>query len=169
VGLLADDGVDIAVQKHFCLTFVIHEHHSVTELRVAGDDASADDDGLAIEPEFGFNAATDGERHHQLDVTAAAAEVGGFEAQGDVAAFLMEFDLDLDGAAGIAAAIVFSRGGCKGLGIKQIHRSYPGLAPFNCQRRSVLIVLFDHRQCGRMSLGRESQADGYVGDVPAHR
>jgi len=56
------------------LAFIIHEHDAVAELGMAGHYASEDNDGLAIEPEFGLNAATDWERHHQLDVTAAAAE-----------------------------------------------------------------------------------------------
>ena len=46
-----------------------------------GDTASEEDDGLAIEPEFDSNAGGYGQGQHQLDVTAAAAEIGGFEAQ----------------------------------------------------------------------------------------
>jgi len=94
-----------------------------------GDDASEDDYGLAIKPEFDSKTGGDGEGHHRLDVTAAAAEVGGFKAEGDVAAFLMEFGLDVNGLARIAAAIAFDRGSRR-LSGEKIHRLSPG------QRRS---------------------------------
>jgi hypothetical protein len=74
---------------------------------MAGDDPSLDNDRVAVEPEGGLNLGSDGERHHQLDVTTGATEVGGGQAHGDVIAFLAEFDLDLDGVARMEAAIAF--------------------------------------------------------------
>ena len=74
---------------------------------MTGCDASLYDDGVAVEPECGLNLSADGEGHHQFDVAAAAAEVGGGKAEGDIAAFLAEFDLDLDGIASMKAAIAF--------------------------------------------------------------
>lgn len=89
----------------FCLTFEFLEHHAVTKLGMTGYDACLYDDGVAVEPECGLNVSADREGHYQLDVAAGATEVGGGEADGDVAAFLAEFDLDLDGVAGMKAAI----------------------------------------------------------------
>jgi len=91
----------------FPLTFEFHEHDAVAELRMAGDDDSSDDNGAGIEPEGGLNADCEWELHLHLDVAAAATEIGGYEAHGDVAAILAEFDLDLDGIARMAAAIGF--------------------------------------------------------------
>ena len=74
---------------------------------MTGCDASLYDDGVAVGPECGLNVSADGEGYHQLDVAPAATEVGGGKANGDVAAFLAEFDLDLDGVAAMKAAIAF--------------------------------------------------------------
>jgi hypothetical protein len=105
-----------------------------------GDDTSEEDDGLAIEPEFDSNAGGDGQWHHQLDVTAAAAEIGGFEAQRDVAACQMDFGLDVNGLARIAAAIVFDRGGCRRLSAEEIYRLSPGSAAFGPRMIPVVII-----------------------------
>lgn len=102
-----DDAVQVLVQELFCLTFEFLEHHAVAILGMTGCDASLYDDGVAVEPECSLNMSADGEGHHQFDVAAAAAEVGGGEAEGDIAAFLAEFDLDLDGVASMKAAIAF--------------------------------------------------------------
>ena len=102
-----DDAVQVLVQKLFCLTFEFLEYHPVAILRMTGYDASLYDDGVGVEPEGGLDANADREGHYQLDVAAAATEVGGGEAHGDVVALLVEFDLDLDGIAGMKAAIAF--------------------------------------------------------------
>ena len=90
----------------FCLTIEFGEHDAVAEIGMAGDNASSNDDGGGREPEGGLNAGADWEGHHQLDVAAAATEVGGLETHGDSAAFLADFDLDVDGEAAMVAAIV---------------------------------------------------------------
>jgi hypothetical protein len=72
---------------------------------MAGDDESSEDGGVAVEPEGGLNADADWELRAQMNVTTAATEVGGFKAQGDVAAFSLDFDLDLDGVATMEATI----------------------------------------------------------------
>ena len=95
------------MQELFSLTVEFLEHHAVAILGMTGYDACLYDDGVALEPECGLNVSADGERHHQLDVAAGAAEVGSGEARGDVIAFLAEFDLDLDGIARMQAAITF--------------------------------------------------------------
>jgi len=95
------------VQELFCLTFKFLEHHAVAILGMTGYDKSLYDDGVVVEPECGLNVSTDREGHYQLDVAAAATEVGGGEANGDVAAFRSEFDLDLDRVAPMKAAITF--------------------------------------------------------------
>jgi len=100
-----DDGVQVLVQELFCLTFKFLEHHAVAILCMTGYNASLYDDGMIVEPECGLNMSADGEGHHQLDVAATPTEVGGGEADRDVAAFLVEFDLDLHGVAAMKAAI----------------------------------------------------------------
>ena len=89
----------------FSLTFEFHEHNAVTELGMAGDDDSADDDGAAVEPESGPHVDAECELDHHLDVAAATTEVGGYEANGDIAAFLVDFDLDLDRIARMPAPV----------------------------------------------------------------
>ena len=89
----------------FCLTFEFLEHQAVAILGMTGYDKSLYDDGVVVEPECGLNVSTDREGHYQLDVAAAATEVGGGEADGDVTAFRVDFDLDLDGVAAMKAAI----------------------------------------------------------------
>jgi hypothetical protein len=103
--LSGGDGVEITAQELFCLAFEFHEHDAVAELGMAGNDDSPDDDGAGVEPESGLNAGCEWELYEHLDVATAATEVGGYQPQGDVAAFLTEFDLDLDGVARIAAAV----------------------------------------------------------------
>jgi hypothetical protein len=105
-----NDSVDVSSQQLFGFTFKSNEHDSVAELGMAGDDLSVKDDGLIVEPEFDLKRGADGEGHHHLDVTTAATEIGGFKAQGDAAALEMEFDLDVDAAARMAAAFVFNGG-----------------------------------------------------------
>ena len=116
------------------LTFEFHEHDAVAELGMAGDDASADDDGAAVEPKRDANAGADRKRHEQLDVAAAATEVGGFESQGEVGAFLADFGLDLDGVAIMEAAIMFGGSGSRRLWVGHvrvgpIHKRAPESAP----------------------------------------
>jgi len=93
------------VQEVFCLTFEFLEHHAVAILCMTGYNKALYDDGVVFEPECGLNVSADRERHYQLDVAAAATEVGGCKADGDVVAFLAEFDLDLDGVAAMKTAI----------------------------------------------------------------
>jgi hypothetical protein len=102
-----EHAVQALLQELFCLIFEFLEHHAVAILGMTGCDASLYDNGAPVEPECGLNMSADGEGHHQLDVAAAAAEVGGGKAQGDIAAFLAEFNLDLDGVAAMKAAIAF--------------------------------------------------------------
>jgi len=102
-----DDGVQVLLQELFRVTFEFLEYDAVAILGMTGYDASLYDDGMAVEPECGLNVSADGEGHHQLDIAACETEVGGGEAHGDVIAFLTEFDLDLDGVAGMKAAIAF--------------------------------------------------------------
>jgi hypothetical protein len=73
-----------------------------------------------------LKADADRERNHQLDIATAETEVGGFEAHGDVAAFLADFDLDLRGGARMLAAIGFGYSATRGLGVGRIHGSAPG-------------------------------------------
>src|ERR1035437_6753954 len=116
---------------------------------MAGDDESPDDDGVAVEPEGGLKADADRERNHQLDIATAETEVGGFEAHGDVAAFLADFDLDLRGVARMLAAIGFGYSAIRGLGVGRIHGSAPGARfkgkplptfDFDFQRREITRV-----------------------------
>ena len=104
---LGGDGVQIPVQELFCRAFEFHEHDAVAELGMVSDDASSDDDGVAVEPEDGLNENADWEGCWHLDVAAAATDVGGLESQGVGAALLVEFDLDLEGVARTEAAIAF--------------------------------------------------------------
>jgi hypothetical protein len=99
------DGVQVLLQELFRVPFEFLEYDAVAILGMTGYDASLYDDGMAVEPECGLNVSADGEGHHQFDIAAGATEVGGGEAHGDVIAFLAEFDLDLDGVAGMKAAI----------------------------------------------------------------
>jgi len=89
------------------VAFEFQEHDAVAELGVAGDDESSNDDGEAVEPEGGSNVDAEWELGYELDVTAAATEVGGYAAQGDAGGLLMDFDLDLDGVARMEAALGF--------------------------------------------------------------
>jgi hypothetical protein len=100
-----DDAIQVSAQEWFGLTFKFVELDSVAILRMAGDDVSADDDGIRVEPESGLQARADGQRHHEFDVASGAAEVGGGEAHGDGVAFLANFDLHLNGEAGMLAAV----------------------------------------------------------------
>jgi len=95
------------VQELFRLTFEFLEHHAVAILWMTSHDASLYDDGVIVEPECGLNVSADGERHYQLNVAAAATKVGSGEANGDVAALLVDLDLDLDSIAAMKAAIAF--------------------------------------------------------------
>jgi len=97
------------------------EHDAVAELRVAGDDASADVESTIVEPESDIDVGSDGHGHHQLDVATAAAKVGGLHAEGSVAAILAEFDLDLGGIARVLAAVGMGQGGSCDLVIRQGH------------------------------------------------
>jgi hypothetical protein len=94
---------------------------------MAGDDASSDDDGVGVEPEGRLDAGADGEGQYELDVAAAATEVGSLETHGDVAAFLADFELDLDGVAAMEAAVVRGSSVGRGLGFGRIHGSALGL------------------------------------------
>ena len=96
------------------MTFEFHEHDAVAELGMAGDDDSTDDDRAVVDPEGSPNAYTEWELDQHFDVAAAATEVGGHETQGNVAAFLVDFDLDLYRVARMQAAIGFARAEVKG-------------------------------------------------------
>src|SRR5208337_1074093 len=129
---------------------------------MAGDDESLDDDGTVVEPEGGSNAGAEWELHEHLDVTAATTEVGGYEAQWDVATFLVDFDLDLDGTARMEAAIGCGWSGSRGLGVGRIHGSAPGLSG----SRLLAGPWRDYRHCGWVSLGRAVQRSGYGWERP---
>ena len=122
-----DDFFQVALEYFFVSLFKLYEHDAVAELRMAGDDASADEDGDVIQPERGVQAETDGKRHHQLDVATAAAEVGGFEAHGSVGVFGVKFDLDMDAVTGRVAAFMLEGGGSGGKEIGRTHKSAPGV------------------------------------------
>jgi len=126
------DRLQVTAQELFSLTFEIQEHDAVAELGMAGDDASLDDDGVTAEPEGDLHAGAEWKGHHQLDVAAAATEIGGFEAHGDVAAFLADFDLDLDGVARMLAAIRFCGSGVRGSRVGQIHGWLRGPGGVSC-------------------------------------
>ena len=132
VPLLGGDRLQVTAQELISFTFEIHEHDAVAELGMAGDDASLDDDGVAAEPEGDLQACAEWEGHDQLDVAAAATEVGGLEAHGEVAAFLADFDLDLDGVARMLAEIWFGGNRVGGLGVGRIHGLAPGLGGVSC-------------------------------------
>ena len=102
---LGGDGVQVALQDLGSLTFEIHECYAVAKLGMTGDDESPDEKGSPVEPEGSPQADADGERNHQLDVTAAAAEVGGFEAQGDIAAVWADLDGNVDRIARMLTAL----------------------------------------------------------------
>jgi len=99
----------------------MHKLNAVAELGMTGDDASVDEYGMAVEPESGSNTDVDCQGHDHLDVTAAAAEVGGLQAHGDLVALLVDFDLDLQRIARMAAAIGFGWRAGRGLGVGRIH------------------------------------------------
>jgi hypothetical protein len=89
----------------FGVGFELEEHDSITELGVAGDDASANNDGVTIKPENSLNSDPDRKRNEELDVTPIAAEVSGFQAHREVVAFLAKFDLNPDGVTRIASPL----------------------------------------------------------------
>jgi len=91
----------------FCLTFEMDKLNAVAELGMTGDHTPVDDYGIAVEPESGSDTDADCQGHDQLDVTAAAAEVGGLKAHGDLVALLVDFDLDLERVTGMEATIGF--------------------------------------------------------------
>jgi len=117
--------VQVAFEELVGLTFKIHKHDAIAELGMAGDDESANDGGIAVEPEGEANANADGERDEELNVAASAAEVGSFEAHGNVAVFLTDLDLDLGVVTGELAAIGFGGGVgdgmSAGMGVGRIH------------------------------------------------
>jgi hypothetical protein len=113
--------VQVAFEELVCFTFKINKHDAVSELGMAGDYEAVNDGGIAIEPEREANTRADSEWDEQLDVTTSATEVGGFEARGDVAVFLMDLDLDLSAATGILAAIRNGCGGGVGMGVERLH------------------------------------------------
>ncbi|HEY6303364.1 MAG TPA: hypothetical protein VIX14_09885 [Terriglobales bacterium] len=45
----------VALEEVFCLTLEIHKYDAVAEIGMVGNDASRDDDGVAIEPENDLN------------------------------------------------------------------------------------------------------------------
>jgi len=99
------EGGEVAGEELFVVALEFEEHDAVAELGVAGDDASADVGWVAIEPESAIDVGADGHRDRQLDVAAAATEVGGFGAQRNVVALLAKLDLDLGGVARVMAAL----------------------------------------------------------------
>jgi hypothetical protein len=101
------DSCQVTAQELFSLTFEFHEHDAVAELGMPSDDDSANDNGITVEPKGGLNADCKWELQEHLDVAAAATEVGGYEAHGNVAALLAEFDLDLEGVARMKAPVRF--------------------------------------------------------------
>lgn len=126
VSLGGGDGCQVTAQELFSLTFEFHEHDAVAELGMPSDDDSANDNGITVEPKGGLDADRKWELQEHLDVAAAATEVGGYEAHGNVAALLSEFDLDLEGVARMKAPVGFGCGGGSGLGVGRIHGSAPG-------------------------------------------
>jgi hypothetical protein len=86
-----------------------------------------------------LHARAEWQGHDQLDVATAATEVNGFETHGNVAAFLVDFDLDLDGVARMEAAIAFEQNGSSGLRIGRIHGSAPGLGRAACMAPLLII------------------------------
>src|SRR5208337_5318978 len=113
----AGDAIQVSLQELFPVTFKSHEHDAIAKLGMASDHAPVDDDGAVVEPKCDPNADAERERHEQLDVTAAATQIRGFEAHGDFGPFLAEFDLDLQGVTSMEAAILFKRSGSSGLGV----------------------------------------------------
>ena len=103
--LLGGDGVEISAESLFGVGFEFLKHDSVPELGVAGDDRSANDRGVTVEPESRSYPDADRQRNEDLDVTPAAAQVGGFQPHRDVVAFLANFDLNLDGITRILSPV----------------------------------------------------------------
>jgi hypothetical protein len=93
------------------VAFEFQEHNAIAELGVAGHDTSADSDRGLIEPKGGVYIGAQDQGHHELYVTATAAKIGGLEAKGDIAAFLANFDGNLDGIATVDPALGMSEGG----------------------------------------------------------
>src|SRR5271157_4838222 len=122
-----DDACEVAFQDLLTLAFEFQEHNAVAEFGMSGDHASTDDDGLAVEPEFSLHTAADAEWHHQLDVTAAPAEVSGFDTHRNVVAFLANLDLHLNRAARIPATIRLAQNWGRRLRVGRIHGFSPGL------------------------------------------
>ena len=160
--MLGGDGLQVAVQELISLTFEIQEHDAVAELGMAGYDSPLDGYGGVTEPEGELHTDAQWEGRYQLDVAAASTEVGGFQAHGEVAAFLADFDLDLDGIAGMVAAIWFSGSGGGRLGVGQNHGLAPGLGGVSWLHGPWV----DHRRKGWARLGRASQMSGYEGECP---
>ena len=118
---LDGDGFEILGEKLFAFGLEFEEHNAVAELRVTGHDASANADRGLVEPKSSLDVGAEDEGHHQLDVTAAATQIGGLEAEGNVAAFLAKFDGNLHGVAPVNAAIGMSEGGTLRVFVGQNH------------------------------------------------
>jgi len=107
---LGGDRFEILGEKLFAFAFEFEEHNAIAELGVTGDDASANADRGLVEPKGRLDVGAEDQGHHQLEVTAAATQIGGLEAEGNVAAFLAKFDRNLHGVAPVNAAIGMSEG-----------------------------------------------------------
>jgi hypothetical protein len=119
--LSSDDGVQVVIQEVLAVAYKLHKHDAVAELGVAGGDLAADDDRRVVEPESSLNMGADGESHHGLDVAPSATEVGSFETHGDVTAFGVDFDLNMEVVARVEPAIVFGGTGKRRLRIGHVH------------------------------------------------
>ena len=58
-GLLGGDGFEISAELLFGVGFEFEEHDSITELGVASDDASANDERVTIKPDSRLEADAD--------------------------------------------------------------------------------------------------------------
>jgi hypothetical protein len=134
------------------IVFEFKELDAVAELGVAGDDASPHAHGAIAEPERGGDISADGKWHHQFEVAAAPAKVGGVHTDGNVGAILAKFDLNLNGVAWIAAAVGWPENMAQKLLVGNVHGI--GSGPVLITIRRTLRGLSAHRwnRLGRVSL-----------------
>jgi hypothetical protein len=103
------------------MVFEFKELDAIAELGVACDDASPHAHGAIAEPESGGDIGADGKWQHQFDVASAPAEVGCVQTDGNVAAILTNFDLNLNGVARIATAVGWRDNMAEKLLVGKIH------------------------------------------------
>ena len=92
-------GFEEAAQSLLAVAFDFQEHDPVAELRMAGDDATADDDDLFAERKLDPDALTDGELIVEQDAAAVQAQVAGVRGNFGKRVEGLELDRDLDGEA----------------------------------------------------------------------